>query len=232
MANTPNLDLVKPAGTDHALVSVINSNSDKIDGGFGTLSEQIATYDFGTIASQSALESALVTYISNMTDGQFKHVRVLCNPAFGVFTNSVYYGTIVRYNSSRIHVEFYRADNMDEYIIGIYTSSTWKWDELALNSNKATIKCKSFTATTTANGNIDITSILNTYVYTVFAVSAHVKSSPSTMVVAIPYQYSNGRPNKINGLHCISETASGEVIASTEIEGMIFYVDNNTITQE
>lgn len=41
MANTPNLDLVKPAGTDHALVSVINSNSDKIDGGFGTLSEQI-----------------------------------------------------------------------------------------------------------------------------------------------------------------------------------------------
>lgn len=31
MANTTNIDLVKPAGTDHALVSVINSNSDKID---------------------------------------------------------------------------------------------------------------------------------------------------------------------------------------------------------
>lgn len=31
MANTQNLDLVKPLGTDHALVSVLNSNSDKID---------------------------------------------------------------------------------------------------------------------------------------------------------------------------------------------------------
>ena len=31
MANTTNIDLVKPAGTDYALVSVINSNSDKID---------------------------------------------------------------------------------------------------------------------------------------------------------------------------------------------------------
>lgn len=41
MANTPNLDLVKPAGTDKALVSVINSNSDKIDAGFGSLSDQI-----------------------------------------------------------------------------------------------------------------------------------------------------------------------------------------------
>lgn len=41
MANTPFLDLVKPAGTDRALVSVINSNSDKIDGGVSTLSEQL-----------------------------------------------------------------------------------------------------------------------------------------------------------------------------------------------
>ena len=31
MANTTNLDLVKPLGTDHALVAQINSNSDKID---------------------------------------------------------------------------------------------------------------------------------------------------------------------------------------------------------
>ena len=43
MANTPNLDLVKPAGTDQALISVINSNSDKIDTGFGSLSDQIGT---------------------------------------------------------------------------------------------------------------------------------------------------------------------------------------------
>ncbi len=48
MANTPNLDLVKPAGTDKALVSVINSNSDKIDAGFGSLSDQIGTLNSKT----------------------------------------------------------------------------------------------------------------------------------------------------------------------------------------
>ena len=31
MANTTNIDLVKPAGNDHALISVLNGNSDKID---------------------------------------------------------------------------------------------------------------------------------------------------------------------------------------------------------
>ena len=41
MANTPNLDLVKPAGTDQALISVLNSNSDKIDAGFGSLNSKI-----------------------------------------------------------------------------------------------------------------------------------------------------------------------------------------------
>lgn len=42
MANTPNIDLVKPAGTDHALVSVINQNSDKIDAAVGALNDNIA----------------------------------------------------------------------------------------------------------------------------------------------------------------------------------------------
>lgn len=43
MANTSFLDLVKPAGTDKALVSVINSNSDKIDSGVSTLSEHFTS---------------------------------------------------------------------------------------------------------------------------------------------------------------------------------------------
>lgn len=42
MANTTNLDLVKPAGTDKALVSVINANSDKIDAFAGTTNQALA----------------------------------------------------------------------------------------------------------------------------------------------------------------------------------------------
>ena len=43
MANTTNLDLVKPAGTDKALVSVINANSDKIDAFAGTTNQALST---------------------------------------------------------------------------------------------------------------------------------------------------------------------------------------------
>lgn len=43
MANTPFLNLVKPTDTDQALITDINNNSDKIDTGVSTLSEQITT---------------------------------------------------------------------------------------------------------------------------------------------------------------------------------------------
>lgn len=46
MANTPNIDLVKPAGTDHALVSVLNANSDKIDNFAGSTNQAIAALDY------------------------------------------------------------------------------------------------------------------------------------------------------------------------------------------
>ena len=57
MANTPFLDLVKPAGTDKALVSVINSNSDKIDTGVSTLSDQIGQFQGIEIAASTDLNS-------------------------------------------------------------------------------------------------------------------------------------------------------------------------------
>ena len=41
MANTPNLDLEKPLGTDKALVARLNSNSDKIDAWAGTTNQAI-----------------------------------------------------------------------------------------------------------------------------------------------------------------------------------------------
>ena len=63
MANTPNLDLVKPAGTDKALVSVINSNSDKIDAGFGSLSDQIETVN-------SKIEKELVVFYGAYPNGK------------------------------------------------------------------------------------------------------------------------------------------------------------------
>ena len=50
MANTTNIDLVKPAGTDYALVSVLNSNFDKIDAEAGKVRANFA----GTYSTSSA----------------------------------------------------------------------------------------------------------------------------------------------------------------------------------
>ena len=47
MANTTNLDLVKPAGTDHALISVLNSNSDKIDEFAGKTNDSLSAEQNG-----------------------------------------------------------------------------------------------------------------------------------------------------------------------------------------
>ena len=47
MANTPNINLVKPLGTDRALVSVINDNSDKIDAFAGSTNTNMANTQNG-----------------------------------------------------------------------------------------------------------------------------------------------------------------------------------------
>ena len=47
MANTPNINLVKPLGTDRALVSVINDNSDKIDAFAGSTNTNMANTQAG-----------------------------------------------------------------------------------------------------------------------------------------------------------------------------------------
>lgn len=69
MANTTNLDLVKPLGTDHALISVINSNMDKIDAYAGNTDDAI-----GSLADGLAILANGDTHAA-ITSGQFVYVR-------------------------------------------------------------------------------------------------------------------------------------------------------------
>ena len=62
MANTTNIDLVKPAGTDHALVSVINANSDKIDGEAGNVRSNFALVQDTNTATQAISKDQLVVW--------------------------------------------------------------------------------------------------------------------------------------------------------------------------
>ena len=69
MANTQNLDLVKPLGTDYALVSVLNSNSDKIDAYAGAVNASLDGLRDGLgILADGNTHAAI-------TSGQFVYVK-------------------------------------------------------------------------------------------------------------------------------------------------------------
>lgn len=134
MANTPNLDLVKPAGTDHALVSVINSNSDKIDGGFGTLSEQIANTinDFGS-KTISGMNTAIEGKLSSMSVGESVSFKVTLTDTDSVFTTSgAHTGIATKSADSRINATLIRSGTSTVgYYCGTKTSNGWVWQQLS-----------------------------------------------------------------------------------------------------
>ena len=86
------------------------------------------------------------------------------------------------------------------------------------------VKTITFTATTSANGNVSLESYLNTYQYLIISVSAHLKSTPTSSIVCLPYQYAGNGSGRICGIHCVDETANSNAIASTPIEGTIFFI--------
>lgn len=69
MANTTNLDLVKPLGTDHALISQINGNMDKIDAYAGNVNSSLNSLGDGL-----AIIANGDTHVA-ITTGQFVYVR-------------------------------------------------------------------------------------------------------------------------------------------------------------
>ena len=62
MANTTNIDLVKPAGTDYALVSVLNSNFDKIDTEAGNVRSNMALVQNTNTATEAIAKDQLVVW--------------------------------------------------------------------------------------------------------------------------------------------------------------------------
>lgn len=70
MANTTNLDLVKPLGTDHALISVINGNMDKIDAFAGEVNSTDGSMQSGIAIvadgdTHAAIAAGQYVYIKN-----------------------------------------------------------------------------------------------------------------------------------------------------------------------
>jgi len=82
MANTSNLDLVKPAGTDHALISVINSNMDKVDAYAGKVNTSLAGVEDGLAIVATGNTHAAITA------GQFVYVKEHNTLPEGLYTAS------------------------------------------------------------------------------------------------------------------------------------------------
>ena len=82
MANTTNLDLVKPLGTDHALISVINGNMDKVDAYAGNVNNSLAGIQDGmAIVAVGDTHAAI-------TSGQFVYVKEHNTLPEGLYTAS------------------------------------------------------------------------------------------------------------------------------------------------
>ena len=112
MANTTNLNLVKPAGTDFALVSVINGNMDIIDSKVGAIpanesaQSQITALNNQTTALQSGL--AYIVGTTNTTGktlpiGTYLYVKDNGNGiADGLYTAKIALGAGYQITSDRV----------------------------------------------------------------------------------------------------------------------------------
>jgi hypothetical protein len=134
MANTTNLNLAKPAGTDKALVSVLNSNSDKIDAWAGTTNQALSPYNLGTVSSLSALENALITFSNSLTTQSVRVAYAQVGFTQGVFVQTGYNFTVRKLDTNRCDVMAYRGNAID-VVVGNCLNGTWTWDVLALKSD-------------------------------------------------------------------------------------------------
>jgi len=123
MANTTNLDLVKPAGTDKALVSVINANSDKIDAFAGTTNQALS--NLTTPATASDLNTVTTPGVVYANDSTSNRPHDWCI----VYTYAVNSTTLAQmaFCISDTKV-YYRRNN-----------GSWSaWEELAMKSDVST----------------------------------------------------------------------------------------------
>lgn len=123
MASTTNLNLVKPAGTDKALVSVINSNSDKIDAFAGTTNQAISTLN-----SDFALKKIFSGLLDEVLTLPIQTQRAYVLDSYSDTDVPSYYVTSVavayrRYTGS-LHVILYCATR--DPIINFYDGTSWR----------------------------------------------------------------------------------------------------------
>lgn len=166
MANTTNLNLVKPAGTDHALVAQINSNMDIIDGAIGALPSgktvqgqindldtkagNMKAKDYGTLADAGTIKATIIgllgTILSEIGSGN--------SIFFSAFITGR--GCVTGICSLKNSIMQFNISVEKELYYGYYISSNDYFIEGASSKIDTFIKSKTFSVTTDATGCVDI----------------------------------------------------------------------------
>lgn len=165
MANTQNLDLVKPAGTDHALISVINQNFDKIDNFAGKTNTSLAGVQDGiAIVSNGDTHAAIAS-------GQFVYVKNHGSLAEGLYRATAAIATDAALSTSNLAADSSGGMN------------ALKSDIDTLNSN--IIITQKITVTTGAQGGIALSSFTDYNPLTDTVLYAFVKNSNANYYAVI-----------------------------------------------
>ena len=203
MANTQNLDLVKPLGTDHALVSVLNSNSDKIDAYAGAVNAGLDGLRDGLGILADGNTHAAVT------SGQFVYVKnhqTLPEGLYQATTNIAANGTL---STSNLTADPKGGLNTLSEQIGTLNSKTNALQSGKLNCiKKSTSSGNTFTITFDTSG-ISVYAI----VYGRFGYSSGVLS-----FAIISHSSSGEATVKCFGDQNITVSCSGDVVTVTTSE--------------
>lgn len=143
MANTTNLNLEKPIGTDQALVSVINSNMDKIDNYAGSTNQALSKVKDSTVmtgvTSLALLKEKLKAVADQLAVNESIPFRFYCNFSDDNFTQGKYYSGNVAISYKQSDVAYYYnalvgSDDGDAISIGFSSGNTWNIHKLAMKS--------------------------------------------------------------------------------------------------
>lgn len=245
MANTPNLDLVKPAGTDHALVSVINSNSDKIDAGVGTLSEQIGTktkFLNLTSSDTAATAYAKLNALSNLDVATIFIDGAVMNTLTGGSITTSANGLVVKGNASTYRFNLMVGASTKTVIFTMNNVSASSWGTIAYFrdiydqiANICTmVQFDLPTSVTIASGAIG-QALLNFNIKTSTAVDsisnktlASIFGNKTILGVVCTYSTGVGMIPEIgsypNGISCRLYNATGSSVTVTAIRLLVFAI--------
>lgn len=206
MANTTNLNLEKPLDTDQALISVINSNSDKIDAYAGSTNQALLAVRYpenlGAIDSISTLSGKLDTALSGLDNYATKPIKFNFTENASPFVATVVYTGAMYKPGGELYANAIVYANSSPTAILCYRTQAngWRYEQLARKSE--------------LNKGIQTAS----YVY-----NFTVNVSRTTWICGILLSNSNGGGNKIEA---ISVANAGQVAITTIFNS----AGNNAVT--